>query len=86
MLAENHGIPVVSDELSKAPSKSLTEFVYNVTNSKSKGRLDSQSQRKDVSTSATIVLSTGEESLLSRCNKNQGLLVRVLEISPDCLC
>lgn len=83
VLSENHGIPVVFDELSKAQSKSLTEFVYNITNSKSKGRLDSQAQRKDVSTSSTLVLSTGEDSLLARCNKNQGLLVRVLEISPD---
>lgn len=82
VLSENHGVPVVFDELSKAQS-TITEFVYNVTNSKSKGRLDSQAQRKDVSTSSTLVLSTGEESLLSRCNKNQGLLVRVLEICPD---
>ncbi len=83
VLSENHGIPVVFDELSKAQSKSLTEFVYNITNSKSKGRLDSQAQRKDVSTSSTLVLSTGEDSLLAHCNKNQGLLVRVLEICPD---
>lgn len=85
VLSENHGFPVAFDELSKAnQSRNLTEFVYNVTNSKSKGRLDSQAKMKEVSTSSCLVLSSGENSLLANhCNRNAGLLVRVLEISPD---
>lgn len=83
MLAGNHGFPIVYDELSKAQTKNLSEFVYNVTNGKDKGRLKSNSEQRDVATWCTTVLSTGESSLLSRCNNNAGLLVRVLEICPD---
>lgn len=83
MLAGNHGFPIVYDELSKAQTKNLSEFVYNVTNGKDRGRLKSNSEQRDVATWCTTVLSTGESSLLSRCNNNAGLLVRVLEICPD---
>ncbi|MCH5314582.1 MAG: DUF927 domain-containing protein [Eubacterium sp.] len=83
MLAGNHGFPIVFDELSKADSKDLSKFVYNLTNSKDKGRLKSNAEQRDVSTWSTTVLSTGESSLLARCNNNGGLLVRVLEICPD---
>lgn len=83
MLAKNHGYPIVYDELSKAKSNDYTEFVYNVTNSKERGRLNSNATQKDVDTWCTTVISTGESSLLAKCNNNSGLLVRVLEICPD---
>lgn len=83
MLAGNQGLPIVFDELSKAQSKNLTEFVYNVCNGKDKGRLNSNAEQKDTATWCTTVLSTGESSLLARCNNNAGLLVRVLEFCPD---
>lgn len=83
VLEENYGYPVVFDELSKSQSKDLSDFVYNITNSKGKGRLNSSAEAKPVSSWKTIVISTGENSLLSQCNHNSGLLVRVLELSPD---
>lgn len=82
-LEENYGYPIVIDELSKVNSKNLTEYVYDITNSKGKGRLNSYAEAKSVSTWSTSVISTGEASLLSQCNNNSGLLVRVLELSPD---
>ncbi len=83
MLAGNHGFPVVFDELSKSQTKNLTDFVYNVCNGKEKGRLKSNSEQRETKTWCTTVLSTGESSLLARCNNNAGLLVRVLEFCPD---
>lgn len=83
MLAGNHGFPIVFDELSKAQATNLSQFVYNVCNGKDKGRLKSNSEQRDTKTWCTTVLSTGESSLLARCNNNAGLLVRVLEICPD---
>ena len=83
MLVSNHGFPVAFDELSKSSNKDLTEFVYKVTNSKDKGRLNSNAKQKDVDTWCTTVISTGESSLLAKCNNNSGLLVRVLEICPN---
>lgn len=83
MLAGNHGFPIVFDELSKAQTKNLSEFVYNVCNGKDKGRLKSNSEQRETKTWCTTVLSTGESSLLARCNNNAGLLARVLEICPE---
>lgn len=83
MLAGNHGFPIVFDELSKAQTKNLSEFVYNVCNGKEKGRLKSNAEQRDTKTWCTTVLSTGESSLLARCNNNAGLLVRVLEFCPE---
>lgn len=83
MLAGNHGFPVVFDELSKAQTKNLTDFVYNICNGKEKGRLKSNSEQRETKTWCTTILSTGESSLLARCNNNAGLLVRVLEFCPD---
>lgn len=83
MLAGNHGFPVVFDELSKSETKNLTQFVYNICNGKDKGRLNSNAEQKDTATWCTTVLSTGESSLLARCNNNAGLLVRVLEFCPN---
>lgn len=83
MLAGNHGHPIAFDELSKAQATNLSQFVYNVCNGKDKGRLKSNSEQRDTKTWSTTVISTGESSLLTRCNNNAGLLVRVLEICPD---
>lgn len=83
MLAGDHGVPIVFDELSKAQSSNLTQFIYNVCNGKDKGRLNSNAEQKETATWCTTVLSTGESSLLSHCNNNAGLLVRVLEFCPD---
>lgn len=83
MLAGNHGVPIVFDELSKAQASNLSQFVYNVCNGKDKGRLKSNSEQRDTKTWCTTVLSTGESSILARCNNNAGLLVRVLELCPD---
>ena len=83
MLSGNHGFPIVFDELSKAQTKNLSEFVYNVCNGKDKGRLKSNSEQRETKTWCSSILSLGESSLLARCNNNAGLLVRVLEICPD---
>ncbi len=83
MLANNNGFPVVFDELSKCNQRDISDFCYNVANGRDKGRLNSNAERKDVPTWSTTVISTGENSLLSQCNNNGGLLVRVLELSID---
>lgn len=82
-LANNYGFPVVFDELSKSRSKDLTEFCYNITNTKGKGRLNSNAEVKEVDTWCTSIISTGESSLLAKCNNNGGLLARVIELSPN---
>ena len=80
LLKNNYGFPVVFDEISQAKTKTLTDFVYDVANRQERGRLNSDSSQKEVATWSTTVISTGEESLLGKCNNNNGLLVRVLEL------
>ncbi len=82
-LSNNFGVPVVFDELSKANSKNLSEFVYNVANGRSKGRLNSNAEIKNTTSWATTIISTGETSLLSKCNNNSGLLARLIEFNFD---
>ena len=83
LLKNNYGFPVVFDEISQAKTKTLTDFVYDVANRQERGRLNSDSSQKEVATWSTTVISTGEESLLCKCNNNNGLLVRVLELGFD---
>ena len=80
LLRGNYGYPIVFDEISQSNTNSLTSFVYDVANRQERGRLNSDSSQKKVGTWSTTVISTGEESLLDKCNLNKGLLVRVLEL------
>ncbi len=83
VLKQNFGFPVVFDELSKSTESNLSEFCYNIANGREKGRLSSNSVRTDTNNWCTTILSTGEASLLARCNRNNGLLVRVIELQLD---
>ena len=80
LLRGNFGYPIVFDEISQSNTSSLTNFVYDVANRQERGRLNSDSSQKKVGTWSTTIISTGEESLLEKCNHNKGLLVRVLEL------
>ena len=80
LLRNNYGYPIVFDEISQVQAHSLTNFVYDIANRQERGRLNSDSSQKDTGTWSTTVISTGEESLLGKCNNNKGLLVRVLEM------
>ena len=82
-LRNNYGYPVVFDELSKVTVSNISNFVYNVANGRERGRLNTDSTQKDIGGWSTTIISTGESSLLSLCNQNKGLLVRVLEIYFD---
>ncbi len=80
-LAGNYGIPVIFDELSMSKEKELTSEIYTIATGKDKARLtDSIVQRKQGDW-ATTVISTGEQSLLERTNRNAGLSIRAIEFS-----
>lgn len=85
LLRNNYGYPIVFDEISQSKANSLTDFVYDVANRQDKGRMSSNTSQKEVGTWSTTIISTGEESLLGKCNKNQGLNVRVLEMEFEAI-
>ncbi|MGN7408109.1 DUF927 domain-containing protein [Sporosarcina sp. SAFN-010] len=79
-LSGNHGIPIVLDELSMSHANSLTSEVYVLTNGVDKSRLDEFMKQRKQGTWATTLISTGEQSMSVRTNKNTGLSIRLLEL------
>ena len=82
----NRCMPLVFDEISKYGGKDFTKLVYALSDGRDKERLNRDGTLKKVTKNdsfATTIISTGEESLLNRCNNNTGLKVRVIEISVE---
>nr|WP_114788091.1 DUF927 domain-containing protein [Lactiplantibacillus plantarum] len=77
----NNGIPIVFDELSMVPFKDLTSMVYQIADGSEKSRATQSAGLKEQRLWSTAILSTGELKLTDKINGNDGLLVRLLEIS-----
>ena len=77
----NFGYPIVIDELSGNNKYDLSEFVYNLVNGAGKDRMTSSLELREKESWGTVFISSGETSLLSKCNKNAGLNVRVIEMN-----
>lgn len=81
MLNGNHGLPFGLDEASMfGNNMNFTSLVYRLASNKDKGRLNEDSTLKETGEWGTVIISTGEFSLLSKCYKNRGLAMRVLEL------
>lgn len=80
-VADNHGIPILFDEVSMLNTKSLTSTIYSLTDGREKNRLNQDGTPKEVRTWNTVIISTGEHSILNsnKTAKNDGLHVRVIE-------
>ena len=81
MMSGNYGIPIVLDELSMSHAKSLTSELYVLTAGQEKSRLNDEMKQRKQGTWATIILSTGEQSIFERTNQNVGLTVRAFDFS-----
>ena len=77
----NFGYPVVIDELSGNDKYDLSQFFYNLVNGTGKDRMTSSLELREKEAWGTVFLSTGETSLLAKCNKNAGLNIRVIEMN-----
>lgn len=80
-LSGNYGIPVIFDELSMNREKDSTSTVYALSAGKDKARLNDSITQREQGEWATTILSTGEQSILERTNKNAGLSIRAIEFS-----
>lgn len=83
ILRDNKGFPVVFDELGQCQLSNLTDFVYSIANRKEKSRLNADATEQGTTTWATTIISTGEVTLLGKCDENEGLMTRVIELSFD---
>ncbi|MEC0446175.1 hypothetical protein SRCM100730_04005 [Bacillus velezensis] len=84
-LAGNHGVLTVLDEstMNLMDSQNLSSFIYELAQNSEKSRLNKDSELKEKQTWNTTIVSTGESSILSKANNNEGLRVRLFEFSVD---
>lgn len=84
-LASNHGVLTVLDEstMNLMDSQNLSSFIYELAQNSEKSRLNKDSELRETQTWNTTIVSTGESSILSKANNNEGLRVRLFEFSID---
>ncbi len=82
--AGNRGAVTVLNELGKSLTKNMTRIIFDLSEGSDKKRLTSTLEQRSSKGYATTFISTGESSLLEKCNtKLEGLAVRVMEISSE---
>lgn len=80
-IGQNYGYPVGIDELSASSKKTMSQFVYTVGNGEEKDRLGAGGRKLQSSDIfQTVVMSTGEQSILAKCSKDAGVRVRCIEL------
>ncbi|MBP3909215.1 MAG: DUF927 domain-containing protein, partial [Turicibacter sp.] len=80
-LSGNMGIPMGIDEASMSSTKDWTEFLYIITGGEDKNRMTKDCFLAEQSPFRTVVLSSGEFSLISKAANNTGIRARVSEYS-----
>lgn len=83
-IGNNEGLPVVIDEISGATKKQLDSFVYSIGNGEEKDKLKpGGNELQESAVFQTVVLSSGELSLLKKCTQNEGLRARCFEFANE---
>ncbi|MDT0694991.1 cassette chromosome replicative helicase [Mammaliicoccus sciuri] len=80
-LSNNHGLPIVLDELSAATFKDTTGLLYSLAEGQGRQRSNIDGNVKALKNWGTSVISTAEHSVLNNSARNDGLNVRTIEIS-----
>lgn len=80
-IGENHGYPIAIDEFSTGLSrKGWSDFGYTLANGRGKARCQAGGAKvQKIDEFSTVFLTTGEMSILRRCNNNEGLRARIFE-------
>lgn len=80
--AGNRGVVTVLNELGKNFSKNMTRLIFDLSEGSDKKRLNTDLKARISKGYSTTFISTGESSLLEKCDtKLEGLAVRVMEIA-----
>ena len=80
--AGNRGVVTVLNELGKSLTKNMTRLIFDLSEGSDKKRLNTDLKARVSKGYSTAFISTGESSLLEKCDtKLEGLAVRVMEIS-----
>lgn len=82
--AGNRGAVTVLNELGKSLTKNMTRIIFDLSEGSDKKRLTSTLEQRSSKGYSTTFISTGESSLLEKCNTRlEGLAVRVMEITSE---
>lgn len=82
--AGNRGVVTVLNELGKSLSKNMTRLIFDLSEGSDKKRLNTNLKARISKGYSTTFISTGESSLLEKCEtKLEGLAVRVMEITSS---
>lgn len=80
--AGNRGVVTVLNELGKSLSKNMSRLIFDLSEGSDKKRLSTDLKARISKGYSTTFISTGESSLLEKCDtKLEGLAVRVMEIT-----
>lgn len=81
LIANNHGVPIVCDEtsLSLMPKVKLVNLLYSWAKNSNKARSDKNGDVRERLSWGTTIITTGEGSLLSQVNQNEGIRARIFE-------
>ena len=78
--AGNRGVVTVLNELGKSLTKNMTRLIFDLSEGSDKKRLNTDLKARISKGYSTTFISTGESSLLEKCDtKLEGLAVRVME-------
>ncbi|KRM97011.1 hypothetical protein FC19_GL000542 [Liquorilactobacillus aquaticus DSM 21051] len=80
-LNNNFGIPIILDELSMSKISDMTSLVYQLVDGNEKARSNQDAGLKQIRNWSTTIISTGEARVTDKIAKNDGLRVRILELS-----
>ena len=75
----NHGIAVCFDESGAIRKRDYSNIIYCISQGIDRSRLNKDSQKRPSKQWNTVVLSSGENSLLDASSQNSGLRARVVE-------
>lgn len=79
-LADNYGLPVVFDEGGLMDAKHFGSILYQFASGFEKTRLSSESSLKARRSWSCCIISTSENTIIPRDNRNEGIRIRVLSL------
>lgn len=80
-LVNNYGFPIIFDEFSMKKGSDNSNLIYMLTSGRDKSRMRKDRSLQKTEGFRTTVVSTGEVSILNKCNGNTGLEMRLLEVN-----
>lgn len=80
-LVNNYGFPIIFDEFSMRNDSDVSNLIYMLTSGREKSRMKKDRSLQKTESFRTTIVSTGEVSILNKCNGNTGLEMRLLEVN-----